>query len=247
MADTENVCMKDKNNQSVSGFVRREGVVKNLHAEEFARRGLLRLNDFVNKAAVSKLCGYALGLSNQARRRDLIMPGSGTPRHMSCLGGQKLRESEDYFDIVHRDMELVALLEEISRLSVKPSQHPQECFVVNILHQTGDTHGWHLDDPELALVVVCEQTCKGGKLQVVQWEQEGIVNFDSLIKKNTTIVKTVELHYQDVYLLHASKIIHRISPLQADGNSRRVAVNFAYDKTTTTLDRYTVDLLYGED
>ena len=77
-------------------------------------------------------------------------------------------------------------------------------MVINILEARENTHGWHLDDPLYALVIIAEHPSYkyGGNLQYIRnWE---------LVCKETGLDPITDLH-QAIAFARGRKLIHSVS------------------------------------
>ncbi|MFD3938184.1 hypothetical protein ACFWSF_26580 [Streptomyces sp. NPDC058611] len=102
-------------------------------------------------------------------------------------------------------------------------EEPVERHVLNILHQSGDTHGAHTDDYLLALVLFVgtpPRPADGGLLEF----NPGHRDLTALDKPGT---RQVHHHAGDAYLLRSDLTAHRVTPLNRPG-TRRTVLNFAY-------------------
>lgn len=106
-----------------------------------------------------------------------------------------------------------------------------EAVVVNYLHRSGDTHGAHVDDHEVAFALIVEAPPPGcGGELLLQMPSGG--------------PRPVTLAAGDAYILHASAVRHAVAPVTA---RRRIAVVCAYDLAGRPQPHLTrsAALLYG--
>jgi predicted 2-oxoglutarate/Fe(II)-dependent dioxygenase YbiX len=106
-----------------------------------------------------------------------------------------------------------------------------EAVVVNYLHQAGDTHGAHVDDHEVAFVLIVEAPPPGGGGEL-------------LLQIPDDDPQAVMLSAGDAYILHASAVPHAVAPVTT---GRRIAVVCAYDLAGRPQPHRTssAELLYG--
>lgn len=183
----------------------------------FDHAGYLPLPGLLTASALGALRDEAAKLEKRARRRDFRMECmGGTPRHMTTLGGIEIAEIAPVVAALYRDPRLVSALSAAVGLDIQLAEDPVERHVLNILHQSGDTHGLHTDDYPLALVMFlqspsCEEGC-------------GHLEFFNACTAGQASLKA---HAPgDAYLLRADKFPHRVQPIH-DGCVRTV-LNFAY-------------------
>jgi len=158
--------------------------------------------------------------------------------------------------ILHFHHEVRSFVNEVRKKQVHTVRHAKEFLVANMLQNTGDTHGWHLDDPEMALVIFFKTPGHnaGGELEYIpEWDQlckERKIRSDdntdqSIIDLNAHDLIKRESHKPgDAYLLNASKLLHRVSPITASGAERWV-INMAFDTRKHIEFGDTADLLYN--
>ncbi len=162
----------------------------------------------------------------ESLRKDFLMPSSGhSPRHMSVISGHVLNQIPAIYDLYH-DSRMREVLTKITEFKEKPSpdeaviiyEDPLENIVATKLDKSGDTHGWHKDDPALALIICLEAPPigAGGELEYTLYLR-GHVEYE-----------IVHLNVGDAYLLDANYSSHRVRPLTQDGVVRSI-LNLTYD------------------
>jgi hypothetical protein len=97
------------------------------------------------------------------------MPGYETPRRMSVCGGQVIVSHSPYLAMLYFHRQLRFLVQRIVGVPMHSVPHVDEFMVVNRLKGVGQTHGWHLDDPKFALVIVVDTPPRdsGGFVEVI--------------------------------------------------------------------------------
>jgi hypothetical protein len=200
-------------------------------ADRFSRTGYVAFPGFLAQPELSRLTAELRRLEEIAKRRDFAMACmDDSPRHMTTLGGHVIAAESALVPELYADGELIARLRTISRLDVTPVPDPVERHVLNILHREGDTHGAHIDDYPLALVVFTESPESpedGGQLEYAP-------HTGALRSLKGPLTRRAHHRPGDAYLLRSDTIAHRVTPLQRPG-LRRVALNLAY----TTPERRT--------
>jgi hypothetical protein len=195
-------------------------------------------------------------LEPQARACDFVMPGPETPRVLSVLGAHDLLTGSPALAALYVHFELVRAISRIVGEQIHACRHEDELIVCNLLMGERSTHGWHLDDPPYAVVLVLEapEPGAGGDLeQIADWagvcRQLGLdpqTDVTAAVEAASADgLLTVTGHVAgDVYLLRADRCLHRVSPLRTAG-SRRVALNFAYERTKQPSYGESATTLYG--
>lgn len=225
--------------------------------EQFLRNGYVRLPGFLTPAALDFLCSELQRLEAAASRRAFEMPGYNSPRNLSVLGGRSIKEQSPFLFRLYHHTALRSCVEAISGRQIFSCIHPEEFMVVNFLQASGDTHGWHLDDPPYALVIFAEAPApgEGGEVEIIpNWTDlcrrkgrkadEDILDLIEWANENRLIER---LHHNpgDAYLLRADLNLHRVVPIEENG-ARRCVINLAFQTSPEIVYTNTADLLYGE-
>ena len=177
------------------------------------------------------------------KMRNFTMTDYETPRHMSVIGGRVIHDHSPFLTAVYHSDEMTSFISAVTGGPVYPCTHQSEWAVINFLEDAGETHGWHLDDPPFALVLIVEAppVCAGGLVEYIPgWIEHCEVlkvspkvdvsrSIDAL--RNVCRVHAVHHATSDAYLLRADRCLHRVSPLTGPG--RRIVVNFAFEATLT--------------
>lgn len=239
--------------EAYCGEERREPLRREFAANEYVKMpGLLRADVLgLLKAEIEQL-------EQGARKRDFVMQGYETPRVMHVLGGRQLLERSMYLPALYAHHELRRLIQSVAAGDVYPCLHPDEFMVANLLLSSGSTHGWHLDDPAYALILIFEAPPaeSGGLLEFIQgWQALRAAGDMASEQRAAPIVERARAanlvqtrHHApgDAYLLRADRCLHRVTELKP-GGGRRVALNFAYEATAQPTYGRTASLLYGSD
>lgn len=224
----------------------------------FAEHGYVRLRGLLAEEPLEILRRQISALEAHARARDFVMSGPDTPRVMSVLGATQLLAGSPAAAILYVHFELVRVIGRLAGTEVYGCTHPEELMVCNLLLSEGSTHGWHLDDPAYALVVMLEAPVRdgGGELEYIpDWadlrRRLGLGPDDPVDAAVATaraegLVRTADHRAGDAYLLRADRCLHRVTPL-CSPRTRRVALNFAYEATATASYGDSATLLYGSD
>lgn len=230
--------------------------LSDLH-ERFLRNGYVQLPEFLTPAAL-KFVRYELKrMEAAASRRIFEMPGYASPRNLSVLGGQSIKRYSPFLFRLYHHSALRHCVETIAGRRVFSCNHPEEFMVANFLQASGDTHGWHLDDPPFALVIFAESPAPGdgGEVEIIpNWKDlcrrksrkpdDDIADLIAWADENQLIER---LHHEpgDAYLLRADLNLHRVVPIRADG-ARRCVINLAFQASPEIEFTRTADLLYGD-
>lgn len=189
--------------------------------------------------------------------RNFQMTGYDTPRQMSVISGHEILTSSMLLVIFYAHYEIRKIVSTIVGQDVFGVDHKNEFMVVNLLEKNGDTHGWHLDDPRFALIVVLHAPPEeeGGNLEYVKdWRklcQRNNLDPESGVEQGVELAKQHGLyrtmHHSpgDSYLINAAECLHRVAPLTRH-KSLRCVLNMAYDDRPVIPFGITADLLYGE-
>lgn len=194
-----------------------EQVLAGLDPDHFDRCGYVGLPGLLTDLGLMSLRSEVERLMPVSSRKDFLMECmDGTPRHMSTLGGLTISKSAPGISKMYEDQKLLAALNGVVGRNLVVADDPVERHVLNMLHRSGDTHGYHVDDYPIALVVFiespdCEDGC--GRLE--------------FCPVGASTEAAVMAHGPgDAYLLRADRFNHRVQPIH-DGCLRTV-LNFAY-------------------
>ena len=80
--------------------------------------------------------------------------GLDTARNMKVFGGIQVFEKSPIFSILYIHHELRTLLKEITDGPIYHSTNKQEIIGLHSLVETGNTHGWHLDDAPFIFIMI---------------------------------------------------------------------------------------------
>lgn len=156
---------------------------------------------------------------------------------------------------VHHQLQTV--LSQLTNNKIYTVKHQEECIVANYLDGRGQTHGWHLDDPSYALVIVLETPsagCGGCVEYISKWKElcshlsidpYKQIDLGLSFAKQYGVIKRVHLEAGDCYILNAGENLHRVTPI-SDTSSRRRVINMAFDHRKTFIFGNTAEILYAE-
>lgn len=232
------------------------GVLRDL-SQEFLANGYVKLPNLLHENVFTAICDELLQQVPFARGRKFLMGGYETPRFMSVIGGSTLRLATDITWSLYLHWEIHQLLNQLCGMPVFPCLHPDEFMVANFLLHVSETHGWHLDDPAYAVIIVCEAppAQKGGVLEYIpNWcdfcsrlgvspDQKVDIPVEEAYKQN--LIMTAHHLPGDAYLLRADQVLHRVSGLNSEG-FRRIVLNLAYEATPNPTYGHTASMLYTD-
>ncbi len=239
---------------TISDYYRDPEIISHL-SKEFFHNQFVKLPDLflpAVKKTVQENLQYLHGLRT---RKDFIMPGFDTERRMSVVGGSKVINLSLPLIALYGNRDLRETLTKIIGSHIHTVQHAEEFMVVNFLDGEADTHGWHIDDPQYALIIITEAPPpnSGGELELIpSWSSFCTENgfstgsqtkeaIQQAIAENR--VKRSQLAAGDCYLLNASEAFHRVTPII--GNGSRKALNMAFDSRRFRNYGNTAQLLYA--
>ncbi|MFJ8864738.1 hypothetical protein ACIRD6_03100 [Streptomyces sp. NPDC102473] len=189
----------------------------------FSADSYVALPGLIGPAGLATLGGEARRLESDAVRRDFRMPCmAASPRHMTTLGGHRIARASPLITRLYEDRELMRLLSSLLGETVVAVHDPVERHVLNVLHRPGDTHGAHIDDYPLALVLFLEAPAHPADGGLLEFHPGS--DLDDLDAPGARLV-----HHRpgDGYLLRSDRTAHRVTPLGRPG-LRRTVLNFAY-------------------
>lgn len=224
--------------------------------EKFESSGYVYLESLLNSEVFASCFREVMDLKRVAVKRSFIMPGIRTIRRLHTVGGVSIQKNAPQARALYDHSEMLNFLRQVTGGSIFKCRHKEELIVANYLLEPGATHGWHLDDPDFALIISFEAppVNSGGQLEFIpRWRE-----LEKERKQGQTINQLIAMagsrrliereHHQagDAYLLYASQILHRVSPLTR-ADCRRSVINLAYQRHRTTSYGETASLLYGSE
>lgn len=224
--------------------------------EQFYRSGYIKLPSFLSGDALAVFREEMEHLELIASRKKFEMPGYQTPRMLSVVGGNLIKSCAPVLYSLYHHYALRSCVEQLTGRHIYDCTHPDEYMVANFLHNSGDTHGWHLDDPAYALIIFaeCPQKNGGGEVEFISnWLDicrrkhcQPDSNIQELIDwaRENGMVDRHTHNCGDAYLLRADLNLHRVCPLKCSGE-RRSVVNLAFQNRSIVDYGLTANLLYG--
>jgi len=210
-----------------------------LHSE-FADKSFVQLQNFYQGSALELLKHEAERLAKKAIRRDFEMAETGnTWRRLSTLNGDAIDELSSIVPLLYTDPHLLQFFSAIAGESVYTVQDPGENYLINLLHQEGDTHGAHVDTYAYAWITMIDAPNEedGGGLELVP----GSTDQKALDEPN---VIRLWLQPGDCIFFKTDDTIHRVTPLIR--SSRRLVIVSAFaNEATRNLVSYSSENLYG--
>lgn len=246
--------MLDAITRVVSGRYTDSATVKKLRSR-FSRDSYVRLPGLLTDRWLTVVKREVARVETSKLRKNFVMPGYNTPRIMHTVGGKTLQAISPTLAELYDNSELQELLHNISDMPIRRCSHPSEFMVVNFLQEFGATHGWHLDDPPLALVLILEAPPSeyGGLLEYIPgWrahcDRHGKlqdIDVGPLVDsaRQMECVRTVYHAPGDAYLLKASECLHRVT-LMHSSRHRRTVINMGFETVDNPRYGNTANLLY---
>ncbi len=235
---------------------RQQSVLDNLRLALAVER-YVKLPSSFSGDILSALRSELNSLERLAKARDFVMPGYETPRFMTTVGGQVIQRESELLRAVYAHPDLRELIIRLVGRPVYDCLDVNEWMIATILNAPGNTHGWHLDDPPLAMVIFLDSpdANDGGLVEFIRdWprlcaeigvDPQGNVN--SIVDQCRAAGLIEQKHHAtgDAYLFRADECLHRVTPLRR-GGVRRAILNLTFE-LNPNVDRrgYTVGLLVG--
>ena len=201
----------------------------------FERCGYVPLPGLLLESAVARLRTEIDAILPISNRKDFVMECmENTPRHMTTVGGLAIAERSQPIVDLYNDSQLVEGVSRMVGKRLEAAGDPVERHVLNMLHEAGDTHGFHTDDYPVALVIFVESPdCPDGC---------GRLEFCPV--ENLHEAQTRSHAVGDAYVLRSDRLKHRVQPIH--NGCRRTVLNFAYSVEGETVDHTpSASLLYS--
>ncbi len=223
--------------------------------EKFKEFGYVKLHNLFDEKFLLKIKSEVNFLSKNKCQRDFIMPNYNTPRTISILGGGFISENSPLLLDLYKSKSLKDLISNIVGDNIFNIDHPEECIVINFLEKKGDTHGWHLDDPRYALVMIIEapKNSDSGYLEIIEKYNEysqkkgidPIKGTSQLVKmaNDEGLIRKITHMTGECYLLNAADCLHRVAPV--DNDTHRTVINYAFDNKQNIKYGNTANILYN--
>jgi hypothetical protein len=225
---------------------------------EFNRKDFVRLPALLRSNVYPLLFEEVIRLKELSRARDFTMSGYNTPRVLSVVGGQQILANSAILSMLYQHYDIRTTLKQIVGAELYPCLHPNEFMVINYLTGLRSTHGWHLDDPAYALILVFEAPGpqQGGSVELIQdWHEfcrQNGENPDSNVEvgvakaRSQGLIRTEHLVAGESYILRADKCLHRVTEVVGQGGVRS-AMNLGFECTPNPAYGHTASALYGDE
>jgi hypothetical protein len=189
------------------------------YAEFFRANRYVILPNFFSDWGFSIVRGEGQRLAGLASRRDVFMDESHSWRHMATIGSLKLQQLSSIVPDMYRCNDLFEFLSGVAGEPVDCVPDKNEQYVLNCLQQGGDYHGGHVDSYSFAFNVIIDTPPpgSGGVVKILE-------SLDSDPFDENSI--QIPLRANDAYFLRTDIAVHMVT--QVAGESRRIALNFAY-------------------
>lgn len=197
----------------------------------FARRGYAELSRALDPALFGRLRELTeAAFAGFGRRRDFIMPATGnSPRSYTLVPREGLVAQGACIPALYRDATLLALIEDVAGVPVRPVPYVPEEFIAARYERAGDTHGWHWDDYAFALVLVLEAPDEsgGGSLEFlrgVPWDKAR-PDVERHVREGR--VERFHPRANTAYLLRTDTTLHRVTPLTRPAHREILCLSYA--------------------
>lgn len=204
------------------------------HIQQFQRNfkhvGFVKIPNLLSPRDVTNLSDECLEIcSSLGKNKNMEMKSTqNTPRIMRTVGQHILAKESKTIPQIYASEALRDFIGSIVGEPVFQAPWDPEKFVLSYLHREGDTHGWHWDDYSYAFVLYLKapaidqggfvQTCAGGI-----WDKRQPKVFETILNG---AIRTHRCEAGDAYILHASKQLHRVTPITRGGD--RLIVNMTW-------------------
>lgn len=221
--------------------------LKALHLA-FKHTGYAKLAGLFDDVTFSQIRKELKRLAIFAIARHFTMGGFETPRYMTTLGGQEIKKHSTLLSALYSDVYLRRILSRIVGHTLFDNLDKNEWTVGTYLKGDGQTHGFHIDDPPVALIIIVEAPPQefGGVLEMVpEWPKiSEIYNRSPEFEvgpvveelRDLGLVQTKTHATSDAYLLRADRCLHAVAPLNG-ANTRRTIVNMAFELAPNVIRR----------
>lgn len=190
--------------------------IKNLLVlrKDFQRNGYAYLPNAITHEGVECFQRIYNELKKYQNRKDFLMPQShNTPRKMDVIGGYATNTDIE-LTCIYKNLRLKTVLSVITGIEVSECENLVENIIFTVMHDTGDTHGWHIDDYPIAFII---------GVDVSDDIQGGLVE----IKNPDGSLANLSLKQGDAYILRSDILEHRVTPIS--NVTRRIIANFTYN------------------
>lgn len=212
---------------------RRHGLVDVI--THFNRCGYVPLPGLLPESSVQGLRDEIAAVLPLSNRKDFLMECTdNTPRHMTTVSGLAIAERSPTIVEFYHDSTLIERISDVVGQRLQAAGDPVERHVLNMLHEAGDTHGFHTDDYPVALVLFIESPdCPDGC---------GRLEFCPV--ENVHDAQTKSHAVGDAYILRSDRLKHRVQPIH--NGCRRTVLNFAYSVEGQSVEQTpSASLLYN--
>jgi len=210
--------------------------------ESFSQTLYLKFKSLFSEDFFEMLREEAFTLFEQhARRRDLIMQATQTPRHMSTVSGKLIQQHNGVIASLYANPQLLAFFTDITGDTILLNKDVLGRHVIHRLDRQGDTHGAHVDTSPYVLVICLESpgTGNGGGLEFVPFSEDVADLATSKMVSDT-------LGVGEAYFMKAGQAIHRVSPLTGDKTRTVIAFSYANNQTKDIEISYSSESLYEQ-
>ncbi|HXZ02240.1 MAG TPA: hypothetical protein VEI03_19760 [Stellaceae bacterium] len=219
--------------------------------ERYLAEGLVRVREICPRGVWAHFAAEAQSLlDSYSVRQDIhVATTGGSPRRLMSVRRSYINRYGRLIPALYRSSVLRRFLANITQEPILICPYEDEQFVISLLSQPGDTHGWHWDDYRFGLVWIVESPPPelGGFVQCVagtEWNKNDPQLCRAFIEKP---IRSYAFDPGDLYFIRPDTTLHRVYPLQ--GSSRRVIVNMAWAGTADlgrTITHETTEAIYTD-
>lgn len=221
---------------------------------DYFREGLVIFENFGSKEFFNHIYLEAsFLLDSKGERKNLAMePTGNTPRKYLSVGRDAILINNGTIPKLFECRALINLFSAITKSKVHPVDYTPEQYIINRQECSGDTHGWHCDDYTWAFIWIMDASKPGcgGSVEYIP-----DVDFDySSPKESLGFIlgsretRSIWLPSGTAYLMHASKTLHRVTPITEQQKRSVVVMTFASDfDLSNTISHSTMDIIYPKD
>ncbi len=221
--------------------------------DQFDRDMVVPLSHLLPQDLAAELSNEAHALMDeQGQRRALTLEiTGGTPRAYRSVGRDAIHAKDGIIRKIFESEAVRTYLSELADEELHRCPYEPEEYIINSQEKTGDTHGWHFDDYTFALIWIIDapDPLKGGRVEFINYSewQKDKPREQLCDLLSTREVRSMYVPAGTCYLMRASKVLHRVTPL-AEG-TRRTVIVYTYasdqDLRDDTISHDTMEMIYS--
>ena len=201
---------------------------------QYRSSGIVKIEAFFDPPVFQDLLQELENLLPFAKRRDFTMRLYDTPRRMSVVGGQRIRQTSTKLAALYDSPPVIDFLSAIVGSRLFLSRQQDAFMTINHLEGHGDTQGWHLDDGSTAVIYAfsAPDSDEGGALEYIPDWPDVAANLGACKGRSLPSaieaavaggqVRSLHLAANAMYILKSDTALHRVAPLVNPSCSRTV-------------------------